>query len=93
MVCMSPSSTTKIIEELANSYNKDVLLWTRCNRDMCLHFSFRMAHIKNEINFKFDLGRRLVKKFTSEGTLLLSSNQTAFQVIFQSLNFCLVKLS
>ena len=25
---MSPSSTTKIIEELANSYNKDVLLWT-----------------------------------------------------------------
>jgi len=28
MVCMSPSSSTKIINELADSYNKDVLLWT-----------------------------------------------------------------
>ena len=24
---MSPSSCTKIVEELSNSYNKDVLLW------------------------------------------------------------------
>ena len=28
MVCMSPSSSTKIIEELADSYDEEVLLWT-----------------------------------------------------------------
>lgn len=27
MICMSPSSSTKIIEEVTNSYDEDILSW------------------------------------------------------------------